>query len=262
MQPLRRNACLPDPPKKSTEAPDKLFLRAVFPPAAKGDHVIRECTPVSDQGGIGSCVANATCDALEIVMGLESSVFLTQLSRMHLYWLARAADGTTTKDDGTYIRSALRQANKVGVCAEDEWPYAPAMVFQPPPIRATVRASENKIAGYYRIDSTGRARLDDIAWAIRANHPVVFGTKVGKNWDAYAPGAEALLPPDPKDKTAGGHATILTGVIQQGGRYRFLDRNSWGDGWGEGGHAWLDEDYLTWGKTGDIWVLTRMGRVL
>jgi hypothetical protein len=249
----------PDPPQKKLDGLDRPFQKAYFRQRAAGDHVIEERTPISDQGPIGSCVANAVCDALEMVLGLEDPTAVRHLSRLHLYWSSRAAHGETGHDGGTYIRLAMRQANKLGVCAEEEWPYAPAMVFQPPPVSSTLRASENKISGYYRVDSTGRERLEDIAWAIRSNHPVVFGTQVGENFQNYVRGSEALTPPAKSD---GGHATILTGVLTQGGRYRFLDRNSWGEGWGDRGHAWLDQDYLTWSETNDLWVLTRMEKLL
>jgi hypothetical protein len=222
---------------------------------ATGDHIIPNLPPVLDQGQLGSCAANAGCGALEIILNNEGSLKL--LSRLHLYWIARALDGSLGIDAGTYIRSIVQQMHRIGVCLEDLWPYlSPETNFLvPPPLEADVRASENRISGYYKIATTGTQRLSDIATAIRANHPVIFGTQVGKaffNTDGKSP-----IVMDPND-TEGGHATCLMGVQSIAGRLSFRDKNSWSTAWADGGYCWLDQDYITWGNTDDIWVLTRM----
>lgn len=236
--------------------------------ASAGDHIIPGLPPLLDQLNLGSCAANAGAGALEILLNNEGA--LRQLSRLHLYWIARAVDGTTTEDAGTYLSSIVQQMHKIGVCDESVWTYEPdALVTHagnrvkkficPPPVESDIRASENRVSGYYRINTTGAQRLADITTAIRANHPVIFGTEVGDGF-IKTKGITPVLP-DPKDMQ-GGHATCLVGVQTIAGRQSFMDKNSWGPGWAAGGYCWLDQDYMTWGETSDIWVITRMSPLL
>ena len=219
------------------------------------DWMIPNLPPILDQLRIGSCAANAGNGALEILLNSEGA--LRSLSCLHLYWIARALDGSTGQDAGTHLRSIVQQMHRIGVCLDDYWPYVEPEknYLVPPPLEADIRASENRISGYYKINSTGTQRLSDIATAIRANHPVIFGTGVGKvffNTDGKSP-----IVMDPKD-IEGGHATVLVGVQSIAGRMSFRNKNSWNVGWGDGGYCWLDQDYMTWSGTDDIWVLTRM----
>ncbi len=263
-----RLAYRPDPPSPR----DRSFQDAAPVLAAKlgkqGDHHIPEYTPISNQGGAGTCAANACGDGLEIVHGVIRTIqeptkpyqAKMQISRRHIYWLARSLDGSLDRDDGTYIRSCLQQMRNIGVCDEKYMPYDDKRIFQPPSLEAKVRASENKITGFFRIDESKRARLDAIATAVRANHPVVFGTTVGSNLQNYTAGANPLTPITSGER--GGHAMLVTGVITVAGRYRFLVRNSWGRSWGDGGYCWFDEDYMLWSETRDLWMLTLMKELL
>jgi C1A family cysteine protease len=52
---------------------------------------------------------------------------------------------------------------------------------------------------------------------------------------------------------------IVVGVrTGSSGSREFLLRNSWGAGWGENGHVWVDESYIAWEQTSDTWVVTRV----
>ncbi len=91
--------------------------------------------------------------------------------------------------------------------------------------------------------------------AIRANHPVIFGTRVGSEFQKYV-GEDKVF--DIPADDIGGHAMIIVGIrINSNGQKEFLIRNSWGN-WGQQGHAWLSANYLMWSKTNDVFVPTRM----
>lgn len=220
---------------------------------AAGDFIIPDLPPIDNQGQIGSCAAHAGAGALEILLSGEGA--MTKLSRLHLYWIARALDGSTAEDAGTFLRSICQQLGKIGVCPEELWPYVEGNFNLAPPLEAEIRASANRIAGYYRIETTGEQRLKDVEAAIRASHPVIFGTQVGNRFMQTS--GKTPIAPDEND-LQGGHATCLVGVQTTAGRLSFRDRNSWDDTWGDQGYAWLDQDYITWNNTDDIWVLTRM----
>lgn len=247
---------LPDPfdrsDKRMKSIRDALKDRAV----SSGDHVIQEYTPISDQLTLSSCVANACADALEILLGLERHGEATQLSRLFVYWIARSRTGDQKRDAGTYIRVAAQQIKELGIPPEKYWPYGIQRVFTSPTLQAFNIASDNTIRDMYRIDSVREDRIDDVETALQANHPVVFGTSVGAEFQGYTGGGDAF---GPTLHGIGRHAMILTGVRRRsGGAREFLVRNSWGNGWGDNGHAWLNEAYIEWSETQDLWVFTRM----
>ena len=217
--------------------------------------MIEEYTPISQQGNIGSCAANAGADALEIVLANSrlDKTNIPQVSRKYLYWAARSWDGTESIDAGTYIRTIMRQMHRVGVCPEADWPYD-ENYQQAPSLEATIRASENKIDGYSRIANVGEQRILDLASAIDRGYPVVFGTGVGQAFmGLYGDGV--LQSPA---SIVGYHALVATGYKVVNSRVRFRIRNSWGEEWGDKGRCWFDEEYMTAPMTSDLWVVTKM----
>lgn len=219
-------------------------------------HVIPEFTPISNQLDIGSCVANAWCDMLEILDGLEGTDAVEQLSRLFLYWLARYLHGDTDKDDGTFLRAAAHQLRKIGVVLERDFQYNHTNVY-PKQVELDLytMASNNRINGFYRLESYGQQLGDEIELAVRTNHPVVFGTPVNEEFKRYRGGGQMF---DRPANDVGRHAMIIVGVRYMNGERQFLLRNSWGKDWGDDGHVWVTENYIVWDETKDMWVGTRM----
>ena len=247
----------PDP----VDPRDKILDAPVLTEMAKAgvygtdEHSIVEHTPISNQGTLSSCVANAVCDALEVLIGVEDPSKVVQLSRLHCYWNARSYTQDTDKDEGTYIRNAIDSLRTLGVCPEDVWPYTPTNVFAQPPIRAYQKSIDNKIEAYYRIPGDGKSRCDTIEHAIRSNHPVVFAAPVTDEFTRYTGGGKVW----PRTQTwVGYHAMIVLGVRYVAGERQFLIRNSWGTSWGDNGHAWFSEDYMGSPEVNDLWTLTRV----
>lgn len=223
-------------------------------------HEIKINTPVSSQGRIGSCVANALCDALEILLGLENPDNVVQLSRLFLYWIARDLVGMQNEDNGTYIRAAAQQLRKIGVVEEAYFPYDENKVFTPPPLSIYTMASNNRIQGFYRIESYGIVRVEHIIRAIENNHPVVLSMLVGDDFVSYM-GEDDVSFSKP-GINGGYHAMIVVGYRHTSdGTVEFKLRNSWGEHWGKGGYVWVKQDYISHSSTNDIWVPTRMNLV-
>ncbi len=220
------------------------------------EYIIPEFTPISNQNPLNSCTANAALDALEILTGLENANDVVQLSRLFVYWNARELDGNTATDDGTYIRLVFDCIMKFGVCPENMWPYVPQNVYTKPGLMCYRVANDNQLSGFFRINTLGQDRGNDIEAAIRFNHPVVLGIPVGTEFINYT-GANTVFeaPKNPK----GNHAIIVTGVRNNGGE--FYIRNSWGDNWGLNGHAWLSYDYIV-NNARDLWVPTKKPELL
>lgn len=221
-------------------------------------HILPEYTPISDQGTAGTCVANAWCDMLEIVLALHGHE-VRQLSRLFLYWVARYLHGDTDKDDGTYLRAAAHQLRKIGTVEEKYFPYSPHKVFVQPELDLYTMASNNMLTGFYRIFETGHERVEAIETAIRANHPVVFGAPISKEFSSYRGEGRVLDDPRPSD-IVGRHAMCVVGVDYTTELHRrWKIRNSWGRDWGNDGYCWMSDNYLMSFK--DIWVGTRMGEL-
>jgi C1A family cysteine protease len=221
-----------------------------------GEHIIPERTPVSNQLNIGSCVANAWCDALEILDGLEGTDEIEQLSRLFLYYLSRYLHSATDQDKGTYLRAAAHQLRKIGVVLEKYFKYEHANVFpKEVALDLYTLASNNRLVNFYRVVSNGLERLEELELAVRANHPVVFGAPVSQQFCDYRGDNTVFTRPD---DWVGRHAMIITGVRKRVSRFEFLLRNSWGLGWGDDGHVWVDQDFVDWDEFEDIWVGTKM----
>lgn len=219
------------------------------------EYIIPETTPVYDQLSLQSCVANATANALEILINLKDKKIIS-LSRLFVYWNARVYTKETDKDEGTYIRNAFDSLRKLGVCLESVCNYDSNRVFAQPTLDAYRQGDDNTLTSFYRINSSDKQRIEDIETAIRANHPVVFGTAVSKEFQNYNGNTKVWSPPD---SYIGYHAMLVVGVrTSDSGRKEFLIKNSWGKYWGDNGKTWFDESYLSWGETDDLWVPTMM----
>jgi len=260
---------LRDPAKKEGERPDLSFTEKLRPALGTiilpGDVDFSEHTTTTNQYNAPSCVGNASADSVEVLNSIaEPGAPKIQLSRMFLWTLCRNmmdtdGDGRGDIDQikGTYIRLAMEVLHLFGICREDlpssqgGWPYDMSKMKWLPSIKAMRAATAHHIHSYYRITETGEDRLDALLDALRSKHPVVFGTLVDTAFQKLK-GAGPIGRPG--GTTIGGHAMMLVGYDSAKG---FLVKNSWGQGWGEGGLAYMAPEYMTWENTWDIWVPTK-----
>lgn len=261
--------------------------RAAAGAAKRWLHVLPVWTPVSDQGALSSCGANAVCDAFEICMGKCA----VQLSRLFCYYNARLRVGDQCTDGGSFIRENCGACTSVGLPLEDMWPYDESKVNERPLTIAYEAAYDHKIRGYYRITSTFKDRIWDVKLALDAGHPVVAGFEIGEPFVEYTGGDLIFYPPG---RSIGRHAMIIMGyrivALEEGValpdndtelevmietkklRIDFLLRSSWGEDWGcaypipidqlppgalcaRGGHAWATSEWISDVTTDDAWVI-------
>src|ERR1700733_10110360 len=98
-------------PRRLLGLPKKIDLRA-------------NCSPIEDQGSLGSCTGNAAVGALEhLELKNPAKGYFIDLSRLFAYYQARVIEGTVRKDAGAQIRDVVKGLAKVGVCAEVLYPY-------------------------------------------------------------------------------------------------------------------------------------------
>ncbi len=210
-------------------------------------------SPRHNQLNSSSCVAQSVVKALELkriqIFGKDSHV---DLSRLSVYYLAREMmnPSETNRDNGTYISYAAEVLKKFGVCEEKLWPFDLTKVFVPPDWMAMRRSYLHKIDEHYKIYSSGDDRVNDVIEALSSGCPVVFGTKIDSKWSSYN-GNEPLS--IIKDKSIGGHATVLEGWDPQKGV--FYGENSWGENWGIDGFYEMRPEVISSDMSADFVVI-------
>ena len=241
----------PDP----SGVPYKKFSKSKF--SFKGstsrDVDLREYTsPRHNQGQTGTCVGQSVVKALEIKRIYERGRSAhVDLSVLDVYWGARDLMNPkmTNVDDGTFISLACDVLRRYGVCREKMHSFSKKKLFIPPPMLATREAKLNRIHSHFKLYSKGNDLIDDIILNLQAGNPVVFGTKVGDNWQHYEGGNKVIGINEAGD--GGGHAMCIVGYVNG----KFIVENSWGTRWGNDGFALVDPAVFTHKYTRDIWVI-------
>jgi len=258
---MRRLGWKKDPAKLAGETPDRPAapkLRALPPPPVSAS-CAQYILDILDQGQLGSCTCNAFAQALRAAMVRAGAKSPEPAARLFLYFLARAYDHDTANDDGTFLRNVAQAAVKYGFPEEKFWPYSdasgPGAPFSKMPSISAFWAAIDRSARfskpqYFRIESTGAQRIDDVKRAIAAGYCIAFGTDVSEDFCNGNLGT-GPIPPPVALPIAGGHAMTIAGYDAAG-----VDVvNSWGDSWGNKGWCRFSWDYITWAKTDDMWIV-------
>lgn len=211
------------------------------------------CSPIEDQGHVGSCVGNSVVGALEFLQ-IRSGKPLVDLSRLFVYYNARLMNNDADKDAGSFIRLAMGTLSSLGACSESKWPYDVNSVCVRPTWGAYREAYANKIGAFYKIDATGSDLIYNVKHALQCQHPVVFGMAVDVDYMQYAGGVVSM--PGTSRMGVGMHAQMICGYDEN--RKIFIIRNSWGTWWGEAGYAMVPYDYLLASEASDFWVPTAL----
>jgi C1A family cysteine protease len=193
-----------------------------------------------DQGQLGSCVGNGSAGLVQYtrrMMGLGPD-FIP--SRLFIYWIARALEGTTQEDSGAQIRDAITELLKRGVPPETDWPYDVAKYNMKPPHLAWADGGLHTIVGASKVPQD----LDAMKSVIASKHPIVFGFTVYPYFESQDMATSGILQmPDPSDQPVGGHCTVIVGFNDVTQMFRV--RNSWGPAWGQNGYFDMPYAYAT-----------------
>lgn len=214
------------------------------------------CSPVEDQGDIGSCTSNAGVGLLEYFEKRTKLKFINA-SRLFLYKTTRNLLGWTG-DQGAYLRSTMKAMVLFGVPPEESWPYDTEKFDIEPSSFTYAYAQNYKALQYYRLDPAGVPGpqvLTNVKQRLAAGLPSMFGFTV------YSSISNSYDIPFPTtyDSVLGGHAVVAVGYNDSkliGNRKgALLIRNSWGTGWGDRGYGWLPYDYVNYRLAVDFWSL-------
>ena len=192
---------------------------------------------VYEQGGIGSCTANALCAAVAFASRPSRQAF--EPSRLFLYYAERARNGEAALDAGATFADGLAALSSVGVCGEARWPYVEDNYDLAPPGGAYEEAAAHRYLGHeVTLD------LQEVKRLLAAGYPVAIGLEITEaiESDAVARG-ECLRYSGPEsDATIGGHAMCAVGYDEA--LQHLIVRNSWGPDWSQGGHCHISYEYL------------------
>jgi C1A family cysteine protease len=220
--------------------------------------------PVYDQGQLGSCTGNGVAAVLEHAeskQGIDS----TTPSRLFIYYNERVIEGTVEQDSGAQIRDGIKVVASDGAPPEiPDWPYDISQFTVKPPAEAYAAAKKYEAIEYLRVLSGDAG--SPIRTPIHGGCPVVFGFTVPSQFESptWQPATQYLPLPAAGEQNIGGHCVVAIGWDFSLERFPvnvFEIRNSWGSGWGDGGHFWMDARWLyepSLGLSSDFWVIDQV----
>jgi C1A family cysteine protease len=233
---------------------DRHFLPDRATPMPRRVDLRDDMAHVVDQLELESCVANAVAGAFEL-LEKRATERVRRISRLFVYYNARAGEHDTKRDDGATIRAGVSALRLHGACAEATWPYVERRVLDRPDARAYDEARRFRISEALRV----AIELDAMRACVAAGHPFLFGVKLYESFDGGGNHGHVPLPDPPHDKRAGGHTMLAVGYDDDA--RTFIVRNSWGRDWGEDGYCFLPYDYVASRRFCDeAWTMTKLDR--
>ena len=219
-----------------------------------------KCSPIQDQGHIGSCTGFASEGLAEFrERGLGDD---EQLSPGFVYLMELKTDGNLGQDAGSRISTAVQTLHDYGISTEALHPYLdPADQDNPdalskylsdlPSSAAMQDAATRKIPGAQKI-----ANLAAFKQSIAAGKPVIFGIMVYKSFMSADAKKTGVIPqPNPNtEQLLGGHAILAVGYNDA--KQQVIFRNSWSTAWGDHGYGYLPYGYFKGNLAGDAWSYT------
>lgn len=209
------------------------------------------CSPVEDQGNLGSCTGNSLAGAVEF-LERKDGVSFEDVSRLFIYYNERVIEHTVSQDAGAMIRDGIKTLVKQGVCAEKKWPYVITKFDKKPSAACYTDAAGHEVVAYARIQT-----LQDMRTCLADGYPFVFGFTVYESFESAQVAKTGVVPmPKAKEKVLGGHAVLAVGYNDA--QKRFLVRNSWGTGWGMKGYFTIPYDYVAdRNLSDDFWTIRK-----
>lgn len=229
-----------------------------LPPSSKPQRKELDKHPIRDQGPAGSCTGHG----VGLIHAIERNV--AQRSPLWIYAEARKMIGELDRDDGAYIRDAIKAVADLGAPHESKWPYRIERLHEEPPEISDRDAAKRKIHSYHRLDDDAGVvdRAQIYRSCLASGHLFTIGFSVYSSIDDPLVTNFGILP-FPSGSFQGGHCVA---VIGHDDRFRESEwahwarsrgypesklpervyecQNSWADDWGRKGRFVIDAIYL------------------
>jgi C1A family cysteine protease len=226
------------------------------------------CSPIEDQGNLGSCTANAGVGMYEYMEQKANGNYIDG-SRLFLYKATRLLMGDEGKgDSGAYIRTTLGAIRLFGIPNEKYWPYTDEETkfdVMPEAWLWSFGQSFQSIK-HFRLDysSDGNENIQRMKEYVTNGYALDFGFVVYSSFrQARTNGGIFPYPAATQESVEGGHSVLIVGYDDNkksknniDGNTKtgcFLIRNSWGTSWGDHGYGWMPYAYFMAAANGDVY---------
>ena len=188
-----------------------------------------------DQGARPTCMAFAISDGHTFYRNNTKL-----LSAEYLFCKGKQRQLPLNHNDGLYVNTAIDALNVDGQPEEVFFPYqvqanstlpVPAVPFGKPT--------------YHKLLTSNKSGIDQIIQLLDAKQSPVILLKIIDSFFRYKKN-DAPIDTNCTKAHRGNHAVLAVGhAVTTLGARCILIRNSWGVGWGDGGHGWVSETYIT-----------------
>jgi C1A family cysteine protease len=229
------------PDAVSTMAPNAKEATAATPARLPAKVDLRaNCSPIDDQGQLGSCAACAAVGVMEYVSRVAANGGAgEEYSRLFVYYNGRSMAGEQKQDAGLATPHAIASILGYGVVSEALWPYDIKRFKEEPPQSVYKAAGNFSGMAYAQVP-----RGDPVKAALASSQPVIFryygdpdlirqvrGDGMMAAWGRNAPAQDGM-----------GHTMMIVGY-DDGPRHAIV-RNSWGVDFGDKGYFYMPYDVM------------------
>ncbi|AXG69755.1 papain family cysteine protease [Kordia sp. SMS9] len=262
---ILRNPLKPNPNKSIKEILEEIRKKMNIKGKLEKKVDLRKwCSPIKNQGNIGSCTAFAAVGMYEYFQKRVhnkyidgSELFVYKTTRNILNWKG---------DTGGYLRTAMGSLALFGVPPTSSYPYETDKYDEEPPAFIYSYGQNFQALSYFRLDPLGASAsqtLTEIKNLLAIGIPSMMGFTCYTALEHPDTEKTGKIPfPGENESVLGGHAVMVIGydddlVIKnpidgkskKGG---LIIRNSWGK-WGDDGYGYIPYEYVKQKLASDFW---------
>lgn len=208
--------------------------------------------PIKDQGKRPTCASFAGIRSVEILLNQKKKY--KALSEQYFYFSSKPeCKNSPCANGGSWVFNGVsnsKKSSQFDIPQEKDCSYNGGAI---PNNETQIPLANGCEKGFAKVDDFALVRdNEEILSHLKQNHPVIVGVKLSENF--YTNKGHVFFKNSKlhgRDSHANGHALLIVGLIKlppklhsSEGRFCYLSANSWGSGWGRGGHACLSERWF------------------